>query len=293
MSEIVFPEGLNPKYRYTTGGDYVGKNVKIGDVGNLYKKSSNNVVDVQADTGNVTNMSYMFYDSSLYYVTLFDTSSVTDMSYMFQTCGSLITTSQFDTSNVTTMSNMFNGCSKLTSVPLFDTSNVTTMEKMFYQCTNLRSVPLFDTSNVTNMNQMFSRTENLITIPQFDTSNVTNMGSMFYFTKIVSIPLLDCGKISYGSNIDIVSNYSTPTLTTLGGFKDLGKVSGFSKPSSFLKSCPNLTKESVLNVLNNLYDRATAGYSVVTLPFHTNALALLSDEEKAIATNKGWTLATS
>jgi hypothetical protein len=81
-------------------------------------------------------------------------------------------------------------------------------------------------------------------------------------------------------------------LTYLGGFEELGKVSGFSKPSYFIKYCPNLTKESVMNVINNLYDRNTAGYSVVTLPFNTKSLALLSDEEKAIATNKGWTLTT-
>ena len=293
MSEIVFPEGLNPNYKYVTGGDYLSKNIKITNVGNLYRQSTNYVIDVQADTSNVTNMSSIFYDSSLQYITLFDTSNVTNMSNMFQTCISLITTSQFDTSNVTNMSNMFNGCSKLIYVPLFDTSNVTNMSRMFYQCTNLTSVPLFDTSNVTNMNQMFNRTENLLTIPQFDTSNVTDMEQMFYYSKIVSIPLLDCGKINYGSKIDIVGSYNTPTLTDLGGFKDLGKVSSFNKPSYFLKSCPNLTKESVLNVINNLYDRASAGYSVVTLPFNSASLALLSDEEKAIATNKGWTLATS
>ena len=45
-----------------------------------------------------------------------------------------------------------------------------------------------------------------------------------------------------------------------------------------------------MNVINNLYDRASAGYSVLTLKLHANHLAMLSDEEKAIATNKGWTL---
>ena len=79
-------------------------------------------------------------------------------------------------------------------------------------------------------------------------------------------------------------------LTYIGGFSNLGMASALTSPSYFLKKCPYLTKESVLNVLNNLYNRASAGYSVITLPFHANALALLSDEEKAIATNKGWTL---
>jgi hypothetical protein len=45
-----------------------------------------------------------------------------------------------------------------------------------------------------------------------------------------------------------------------------------------------------MNIINNLYDRASAGYSVVTLKLAAKTLALLSDEEKTIATNKGWTL---
>jgi hypothetical protein len=43
-----------------------------------------------------------------------------------------------------------------------------------------------------------------------------------------------------------------------------------------------------MNVINNLYDRATAGLSVLTLKLHANHLAMLTDDEKAIATNKGW-----
>ena len=58
--------------------------------------------------------------------------------------------------------------------------------------------------------------------------------------------------------------------------------------SYFLDKMPNLTKESLLNVLNGLYDRASAGYSTLTLKLHNNHKALLSDNELAIATNKGW-----
>lgn len=198
-----------------------------------------------------------------------DTSKVTDMSYMFNGCSEMLYISQFDTSNVTNMNNMFQSCSSLTTIPHFDISKVTTMQSMLYGCSKLTSVP------------------------HFDTSKVTNMGSIFQnCSSLKSVPLLDCSSISSGSNINIFAS-STAYVTDLGGFKDLGKVKNFNKPSYFLKYCANLTKESVLNVLNNLYDRASAGYSVVTLPFHANALALLSDEEKAIATNKGWTLATS
>ena len=45
-----------------------------------------------------------------------------------------------------------------------------------------------------------------------------------------------------------------------------------------------------MNIINNLYDRATAGLSVLTLRLNSRSLAALTDEEKAIATNKGWIL---
>jgi hypothetical protein len=83
------------------------------------------------------------------------------------------------------------------------------------------------------------------------------------------------------------------SIRYLGGFKNLGMMSSMSNTSGtyFMAGLPYISKESVLNVLNGLYDRASAGYSVVTLKLHAKHLAMLSDEEKAIATNKGWTLA--
>ena len=45
-----------------------------------------------------------------------------------------------------------------------------------------------------------------------------------------------------------------------------------------------------MNVINGLYDRASAGLSVITLKLHANHLAMLSEDDIAIATNKGWTI---
>ena len=226
------------------------------------------------------NCSYLFKPANSTYPSLVEfpdfgnmTKGCINMSYL---C--------YDQKKITNVDNIAN----------WNTSSVLDMSNMFYGCSNLTSIPLFDTSNVNNMSSMFSNCSALISMSLFDTSNVTNMSNMFNgCSNLTSIPLLNCSKINSGNNMNIFSSTNMSKLTDLGGFKDLGKVSSFNKPSYFLKSCPNLTKESVLNVINNLYDRASAGYSVVTLPFNSASLALLSDEEKAIATNKGWTLATS
>ena len=156
---------------------------------------------------------------------------------------------------------------------------------MFYNCTSLTSIPQLDTSKVTNMSSMFSNCSSLTSIPQLDTSNVTNMYNMFYYcTSLTSIPLLDCSSIN---KTQTPFGYSSLNkLTDLGGFKDL-KVSW---SSNFLDRVPNATVESLMNVINNLYDLTANGLSGKTLNFGTTNLNKLTDEQKAVAVNKGWTL---
>ena len=158
-----------------------------------------------------------------------------------------------DFDGVTNMISMFSDCYNLTTIPQIDTSSVTIMESMFTNCFQLTTIPQIDTSSVTIMQGMFYSCSNLTTIPQIDTSSVTNMSYMFY---------------------------SCSSLADLGGLMGL-------KCDIDLSSCP-LTHDSILNVINKAAD-VTA--SPKTLTLGSTNLAKLSDEEKAIATNKGWTLA--
>ena len=186
----------------------------------------------------------------------------------------------FDTSKVTNMSNMFYNCSSLISIPKIDTNKVTNMSYMFGFCSSLTTIPHLDTSNVTNMESMFFHCKLLTTIPPLYTSNVTNMGSMFYgCCSLPSIPLLDTSKVT---NMDSILG-DCGALTYLGGFKNLS----ISVTFRFLDQCPNLTVESLMNVINNL-----AKVSGKSLKFGSINLDKLTAEQKAIATNKGWTLTT-
>ena len=85
-------------------------------------------------------------------------------------------------------------------------------------------------------------------------------------------------------------------LTNLGGLENLGQAylttasaNSFSYTLN-LSSCNKLTHESLMNVINNLYDIATAGVKPQKLQLGSTNLAKLTDEEKAIATNKGWSI---
>ena len=279
---------------------------KVTWMQSMFKGCTSLTTIPQLNTSNVTYMSYMFEGcKSLTSVPLFDTSNVTDMGNMFLNCKSLTTIPQLNTSNVKSMKSMFAGCNGLTTIPQLDTSKVTDMSYMFQICPSLTSIPQLNTSNVTNMNNMFTSCKSLTAIPQLDTSKVTDMGYMFSSCEsLTTIPQLDTGKVTNMSNMfyDCLSLTSIPKLdaTSLTNtnlmfgyyFYGLEKLTDFGgltnlKVDLDFTPCPALTKESLLNVFNEAAD-VTASPKTLTLG-ETN-LAKLTDEEKAIATNKGWIL---
>ena len=216
------------------------------------------------------------------YCPMFDTSTDSMAVNMFTGCSSLATIPQLDTHSVTNMSSMFKSCSSLITIPQLDTSNVTDMYSMFSSCSSLTSIPQLDTSNVTSMSFMFQSCSSLTSIPQLDTSKVTSMDNMLSMcTSTISIPKLDATSLTSASNMFGYSWYSFDAFTTFGGMTNL-------KINLDLTPCPKLTHDSLMNVINEAAD-VTA--SPKTLTLGSTNLAKLTDEEKAIATNKGWTLA--
>ena len=208
-----------------------------------------------------------------------DTSNVTDMSNMFGSCSKLTTIPQLDTSNVTDMNRMFYVCSKLTTIPQLDTSKVTNMKDMFYYCSKLTTVPQLDTSNVTDMDSMFSSCSSLTSVPQLDTRNVTSMNRMFnYCSSLTSVPQLDTSKVI---EFSFIFN-NCISLETIHMFN--------MKVNFDISSSTKFTREALVEIINNCYDVTTLNKTAKLTMGSTN-LAKLTDEDKLIATNKGWTLA--
>ena len=180
-----------------------------------------------------------------------------------------------DTSNVTSTEYMFQDCDKLTTIPLLDTSKVTNMKNMFTN-SGLTTMPQLDTSNVTSMYYMFYNCLKLTTIPTLDTSNVTDMQGMFAnCSSLTSVGQLDASKCIYFDNM--FSNCSS--LTSIGLYLFTRSVN---------ISSTALGHDALVAFLNQA---GTAYGSSQKITMGSAKLALLSDEEKAIATNKGWTLA--
>lgn len=192
--------------------------------------------------------------------------SGTNASFKYNGDAKMIYYPILDTSNITNMSYMFYNCAALKYVPDLNTSKVTTFANMFYGCSSLTICPNLDTSNAFAVDGMFQNCTSLTTVPEFDFGNVNSIGYLFGIS-------------------------SNANMMHLGGLKDFGKQTTISGgySSYFLEKSTGLTHDSLLNVINKLYDRAAAGYSNITLKFGTNLNKLTADEI-AIATNKGWTL---
>lgn len=216
----------------------------------------------------------------------------TDGSYMFNTfSGSELP--EIDTSNITNMTRMFYDCSNLISLPQLNTGNVTNMYETFRNCPKLSSLPEMNTNNVTNMDTTFSGCRALSTLPQLNTGNVTNMSYLFNdCNNLLSIPLLNTENVT---NVSYMFN-GCYKLTALGGLENLGKAynTSVSANNSYyrlkLSDSNSLTHDSLMNIINNLYDIANKGVKPQQLILGSKNLAKLTAEEIAIATNKGWTV---
>ena len=270
------------------------------------------------DTSTFTSMKNMFYRCekiTTLDVSHFDTSNVTNMSGMFAVCDMLtsLDVSHFNTSKVTDMSNMFaNTGLKALDLTTFDTSNVNNMERMFYNSNRLESLNVsnFNTAKVTDMGSMFHGIKTTsLDLSSFDTSQVTNMSGMFgWCSNLVSLNLSSfntsqvtdmSGMFCWCLNLKSlnISNWNMSKVTNVHQMFDATSLietivcDGLQLPDidlSYisLNSCSKLTVESLVGLLNSL-PQSTHNYS---FKIGQTNIDKLSEDQKSIATNKGWKL---
>lgn len=272
------------------------------------------------NTSNVTDMSGMFGScSALESIPLLDTSNVTYMPGMFTSCSSLSTIPQLDTSNVTNMKGMFETCSTLKSIPQLNTSKVTDMSGMFKNCYELTSVPQLDYSSVTNMSNGFNYCRTLTTAPDLNFESATNLTGLFsYSSELVTVGNLNtpnitstssmfnkCDKIEKIASLDVKSVTSTTSMFSYNSsstlkyvvFKNLGQSSATSWDfGNIMKwgvnddKYPDARQSVIDTLITYSYDRASAGKSACTVRLNSAARALLTEEEIAQITAKGFTI---
>lgn len=141
---------------------------------------------------------------------------------------------------------------------------------MFQNETFLRTVDLtFGEGTLNNVAYMFNTCKVLESVPLFDTSRVNQVQGMF----------------------DYCAN-----LTTLGGFTNLGKAFTGTNATTHtfnLSKSTLLTKESIMNVINNLAAPDDTTCNDATLKLSATSYALLTEEDIAIATAKNWSVVSA
>lgn len=236
---------------------------------NLIKQVNvNTIIDVAKEK---LKFSYSKFEKVPDYL---DFTGVVDMSYMFSSNRDL---------------------KDLSNIKDWDVSKVTNMNQMFGStyCSDFSAIKDWDVSNVTDMSYMFTSNSYITDfsfLSNWDTSKVTTMSNMLNVSSVTDLPAIDCTSVEY--NKYPFTLYSNNTkLVNVGGFLNMRSKWDDSYGLSKLAS---LSYESYINILNGLYDFTANGETPTSnqgkLRLHSNAFNLLTTDDIARATAKGWTL---
>lgn len=251
---------------------YAKSVMALGDVsfrtviGIVNKSDAKNVDLTMISPKNETSLKKLFFRNEKLVsidVSNWDTSKVTDFTLAFSVTHNLerIDVSNFNTGNGVNFFAMFDEGYKISALDVskWNMSSAKNIEWMFSKCQSITSFDLstWDTSNVTSAHHLFtSCSAELIDLSGIDFTQVTNMHKAFN------------------------GNYKLSVIKCTGL-----KLPNIELSSIGLNTSP-LTVDSIVGLLNAL-PQSDKGYS---FQIGSNNIAKLSDEQKAIATNKGWTL---
>jgi hypothetical protein len=227
--------------------------------------------------GSVTNGTAMFYNCyGLTSVPALNFTNATNLNSLFNGCSNLVTIPSITTTKVVNTYNMFSGCYSLETVPLFDTSTVTSPYSMFSYCYSLKEIPAFDMSQATNFSGFFESCVSLKTIPLLNTQKVTSWGGAF----------INCPSLDKLPALDLTAASTITNMFT--GTNGIVEVPFVNIRNSFSFVNMMLSRTAIVDIFNGLASGVTS--KIITVsgnPGYTS----LSVSERAIATNKGWTIA--
>ena len=168
----------------------------------------------------------------------------------------------------------------------------TSAENLFYNFTLSEHPDISANNQITNINGLFYYAR-ITEVKPFDTSKCTTAESLFgYCSFLQKIPKLNFENLTL---IRSMCNYCT-SLEIVGGFENLGKAYKTTDGANSLiyelnlSYSKKLTHESLMNVINNLYDIASIGVKTQKLTIGSTNLAKLTAEEIQIATDKGFSV---
>lgn len=174
------------------------------------------------------------------------------------------------------------GCTLLEEVTI-PVANINSFSGAFRECPALKEIDITPTTATQLYCSSFAQLSQAKTqLKKIKIPGVRYMGNIVSFVnRRYGLTTIEIDGVADWSNI---SNYTSAfyycnALTTI-----TGAITGINAGLSFANS--PLTRESALVILNGLAPRETNG----NVTFSTTTKNLLTDEDRAIATNKGWTI---
>ena len=197
-----------------------------------------------------------------------DTSKVTNFFEIFKDCVKLITppiTTFGNADNPTTRisyGQMYHGCKFTAKDITFKVVGTCNLNRLFVNCKNLDSTITFEwnTDQLVDVSGLFCQGTNISVLGNFNLTSCTNLFNGFFFGG--------------------VGNVTNKNFTTFNCY-------GVQTYNLNISNYPNLSKESIMNIINCLCKTN----QTLTLTLGSINMAKLTDEEIAIATAKGWTVA--
>lgn len=202
---------------------------------------------------------------------------------------------------------LFFGWTKITEVPAsFDFTQYASLAGVFSNCYSLKSLPISGkTIQATNIQFICQECRSLVGDIVLNAPNLIWMNGSFKnclnITSITlnTLPLVEyletfngCTKLETVNNLNIsdAATYYNNLFLDCSSLKNITFAPTASIAQNLgLNYSPLLTVESIMNVINALKD--LTGVTAKKLTLGATNLAKLTDEQKAIATNKNWVLA--
>lgn len=231
-----------------------------------------------------------------------------------------------DTANWTDFKFLFSECKNLKEIPRIEIDNAETLESLFeysgdgtvdldlshwkttknpnvdfmFENANFKSVKFSKDFKLNDINYMFYYYDGKkLDLSDWDMSEITTIQYTFYNTELEELtigytPKLRSLRHSFSlsdklrklNTVQCADIWDTSdafkgltALRDFGGFKDLNS-------SIDIVECPSLSYESLINILNGLKPVTSSKY----IRFDQDNVNMLTDDDIAIATSKGWSV---
>ncbi len=254
-----------------------------------------------------------------------DTSDTTTLSSMFWNSTEIDRIPDMDTSKAIKMNALFYGCNNLKSIPKINTSNATDIDDIFNRCYLIKEVPELDISQANTLDGMFQYCYSLKSIPRSILDN-SFKPELQYYCQFYYYGFYYCCRLTELLDLDIKNGYTAtnnifaytfdncsslrrvtfktnedglPIVTSMTNQTiDLSNYVGyFAYSSTAQKYASDI--EWTTKPEESFYNHDSMVETINSLPIVKNCTIkfrrvcggdLLTPEEIAVATSKGWTV---